>query len=170
MKILRLTCCLLVLLLTLIAFTFSPSAQASGPQSGGGGGGGTCMLSGVTVCSLTIVSGHLILAGTTVLISATATCTIPTGFTFEFANGSVTITQVSHQQIIQASSSFILTTCDGTAQSLQVAVSPSTGSPPFHGGRANAIGSIAPICFLDASGFQQCTSLVTTPQVIHITG
>src|SRR5215472_18897238 len=118
------------------------------------------MLAGVTVCSLTIVSGRIILAGTTVLITATATCTTPAGFTFEFANGNVGITQVSHQQIVQANSSFILTTCDGTAQTLQVAVSPSAGSPPFHGGRANATGSLAPVCFLDSSGIQQCTSLV----------
>jgi hypothetical protein len=168
MKILRLTCCLFVLLLSLVAFTFSPSAQASGPQSGGGGGGGNCMVSGVTVCSITVVSGRLILARTTVLISATVTCTTPTGFTFEFANGNVGITQVSHQQIIKGSSSFILTTCDGTAQTLQVAVAPFSG-PPFHGGPANATGSLAPVCFFDASGMQQCTSLNTT-QVIHITG
>ena len=86
MKILRLTCCLFVLLLSLVAFTFSPSAQASGPQSGGGGGGGNCVLSGATVCSITVASTGQLLARTTVLISATATCTVPTGLTLLFAS------------------------------------------------------------------------------------
>ena len=125
------------------------------------------MLSGVTVCSITVAStGHL-LARTTVLISATATCTVPTGLTFQFGSGGVAITQASGRQFAQGFGSSNLTTCDGTAQTLQVAVTP-FGPPPFHGGSAIAIGNVS-VCYLDAFGNQLCTSGGTSPQVIRIT-
>jgi hypothetical protein len=165
MKILRLTCCLFVLLLSLVAFTFSHSAQASG---GGGGGVGNCVVSGVTVCSITVAStGHL-LARTTVLISATATCTVPTGLTFQGGFGSVSITQASGRQIIQGFGNFTLMTCDGTAQTFQVAVAPQVGSPPFHGGPATAIGTLF-VPYLDAFGNPVQEQAITSPQVIRIT-
>ena len=168
MKIFRVTCCLFVLLLSLVALTFSPSAQASGPQSGGGGGGGNCVLSGVTVCSITVASTGQLLARTTVLISATATCTVPTGLSLLFASAGVQITQASGRQLTQGFGSVNLTTCDGTAQTVQVAVTPFTG-PPFHGGPATATGSIF-VCYLDAFGNQLCTGMGVGPQVIRITG
>lgn len=164
LKIFRLTCCLFVLLLCLVAFSFLSRAQASG----GGGGGGNCVVSGVSVCSITVAStGKLTLARTAVLISATATCTVPPGFTFQFASASVQITQVSHQQVTQGFGGVSLTTCDGTAHPFQAAVTPF--SAPFHGGPASATGSIS-VCYLDALGSQVCTSTVTSPQGISITG
>jgi hypothetical protein len=169
MKIFRLTCCLFVLLLSLVAFTFSPSAQASVPQSGGGGGVGNCVESGVTVCSITVASTGKLIARTTVLISATATCTVPTGFTFQGGFGEVGITQASGRQITQAFGNFNLTTCDGTAQTFQVAVTPQVGLPPFHGGPATATGALF-VNDLDAFGNPIQEQAFTGPQVIHITG
>ena len=164
MKIFRFTCCLFVLLLFLVAFSFSPRAHASG---GGGGGVGNCVESGVTVCSITVASTGQLIARTTVLISATATCTVPTGFTFQNGFGDVAITQASGRQIIQGFGGFNLTTCDGTAQTFQVGVTPPAGSPPFHGGPATATGALF-VNFLDASGNPVQEQAFIGPQVIRI--
>lgn len=169
-KFVRLICCLVVLLLSLVVLPFSSHAQASAPQSGGGGGGGgNCEVSGGSVCSITVASaGKLILARTAVQISATATCAVPAGFTLQFASAMVQITQVSHQQVTQGFGNVSLTTCDGTAHTVQVAVT-TFSSPPFHGGPASATGSIA-VCYLDAFGNQICTNGGSSSQAIKITG
>ncbi len=128
------------------------------------------MVSGVTVCSITVASTGKLIARTTVLISATVTCTVPAGFTFQFGSGDVVITQASSNQIIQGFGGFNLTTCDGTAQTFQVAVTPQqTGSPPFHGGPATAAGGLF-VGYLDALGNFISEQASTGPQVIHISG
>src|SRR3989442_4571296 len=93
---------------------------AQAQNSSGGGGGSSVSCPG---CSIVVASSGQLIARTTVLISATATCTVPAGFTFlQGSGGDVGITQASGHQIIQGFGGFNLTTCDGTAQTFQVGV------------------------------------------------
>jgi hypothetical protein len=123
-----------------------------------------------SVNSISVAStGKLTLARTAVLISATVTCTVPEGFTFQNAFGGVGITQVSGHLVTQGFGSFNLTTCDGTAQTFQVLVAPNAGLPSFHGGPASATGELF-VNYLDASGNSVQEQTVTSPQVIRIKG
>jgi hypothetical protein len=163
MKTLRFTSCLFVLLLSLIALTLSSPAQAGGP--------GNCTLSGVTVCSIALNKGKLILARTQAQISTTATCTIPQGLTFDDIDSrvDVIITQNSSKQTVESSSHSVLTTCNGTAQTVQVNVGSTIGAPPFRAGPASAVAMIT-ACFFDVNNNFQCTSMSIGPQVIIISG
>jgi len=81
----------------------------------------------------------------------------------------VGITQAAGRQIVQGFGNFNLTTCDGTAQSFQVAVTLFPPSAPFHGGPATATGALI-VNFLDAFGNSVQAQVFTGPQVIRITG
>jgi len=155
----------LALLVVLTVSQVHPGlAQAQKSSGGGGGGGASC-----PGCSIVVASSGQLLARTTVLISATAICTVPAGFTFQNGFGGVGITQASGRQIVQGFGNFNLTTCDGTAQTFQVAVTLFPPSAPFHGGPATATGELI-VNFLDALGNSVQAQVFTSPQVIRIRG
>lgn len=148
----------------LVILTVSQVHSGLAQASGGGGGGTSC-----PGCSIVVASSGQLIARTTVLISATAICTVPAGLTFQDAFGGVGITQASGRQIVQSFGNFNLTTCDGTAQTFQVAVTPFPPSAPFHGGPATATGELF-VNFLDALGNSVQAQVFTSPQVILIRG
>ncbi len=154
----------LALLVMLTVSQVHPGLAQAQISSGGGGGGASC-----PGCSIVVASSGRLLARTTVLISATAICTVPAGLTFQNGFGDVGITQASGRQIVQGFGNFNLTTCDGTAQSFQVAVTLFPPSAPFHGGPATATGALI-VNFLDAFGNSVQAQVFTGPQVIRITG
>jgi hypothetical protein len=119
--------------------------------------------------TFTIASTAKLIARTTLQMSVTASCTLPVGATLFESNGSMTISQASGRQIVQAFNQFAPPTCDGTAYTFQVFFTPPAGSAPFHGGRAIAIGGIS-IFYTDASGNNNFVSAGVSNQTISIKG
>ncbi len=136
-------------------------SQAGLAHASTGGGSGSC-----PGCSIVVTSSHLI-ARTTLLVSGTVTCALPAGSTFQDGSASVEITQASGRQITRGFGASTLTTCNGAAQTFQVAVTPQ--STPFHGGPAIATAFFF-VDYIDPLGNFAQALVSTDPQVIHITG
>jgi hypothetical protein len=125
--------------------------------------------------TFTMASTGQLIARTIVRISATYTCTVPAGSTFQAFYGDVTIQQVSHGVVIFGGGGFNfpdLTNCDGTAHTIQIDVSvpsPTPFSPPFHGGPAVASGFFD-VQYYDASNQFQNVFESSGDQAIQIKG
>src|SRR5947209_15173347 len=87
--------------------------------------------------SITVDSTAQLIGKVALRIPVTVTCTIPAGATWPTSYGNVTISQAGKK--IASASGYFGQTCDGTAHTYQVEMSPPPESSPFHTGVAVAI-------------------------------
>ncbi len=87
--------------------------------------------------SITVGSTAQLIGKVALNIPVTVTCTIPAGATFPSSQGNAMISQAGKK--IASASAYFSPTCDGTAHTYQVEMSPPGGSSPFHTGVAVAI-------------------------------
>jgi len=128
--------------------------------------------SGLTLNLTLPKTGKLDIARTVVVITVKATCTVPAGSGWTFAGGfgDVLLSQVTQGKTMTSQGTFDLTTCDGTTQSIQVAVPSTTGSAPFHAGPATITFADLFGDYFDTNGnLQQSSMFVRNPQSILIT-
>jgi hypothetical protein len=131
---------------------------------------GTAHAQSGATATFTMASTATLIARTTLQISVTASCTIPVGVILIESDGSVTISQASGRQIVQASGGFFSLTCDGTAQTLQLFLTPPAGSAPFHGGPATASGGFGVFWFDPSTGTNGAVDAGVNNQIISIKG